>query len=1014
MARDILLLPHQRHRLFLATTLVLLGFLCSLSAAQNGTTPAATCPPCPCFSCLGNNDLCKYSGACNGNGTCICPAGSKGEQCSEWQCLNSGVQNSDGTCTCGNKGWEGIHCEVCQEDAVCKGLPGQGDKSTCNKTWVPTVAKQLSCASNDTTLVSLLGVSSLVTANLYVDPKMGRWWNFQVIRHAEAGATPVPQTNLFSCRLINCADASTPDSFTWDCANVSCILNCVQDVDAKCTAILKSVVGIVTGPGKVVCANNGTTCFVQEPRLNTFFRNGLRIDCTAGECVNPDALQGDTPPPSPTPTPMPDTEGSTKAVVPGALISVIMLGGIVGALGFTAFVMLVWKKGNKNTSEFVQVNHQDVNSYLRGLHNHGQGPMPLSFDKIGYTIKKKGSDVQLLKNVTGVAYPGELMAIMGPSGAGKSTLLDILSKRSKRGKVSGEVLVGGRPRTKKFKRYIGFVDQEDCLIGTLTVRESLTYSALLRLPDSVPNDMKRKRVADVMEDLKIANVKDSRIGTTFSRGISGGEKRRVSIAMELVTCPSILFLDEPTSGLDSHNAYVVVDCLSRLAKHDMTTVIMTIHQPRSNIYRLFDKLLLLAGGEMAYFGLASQASNYFAGIGYRCPSDYNPADFFIDTLVAAEIHSDDKTGNGAEPEDAMLLDPASSEVEVEGEGDATLPMDSILQTNRIHDLVDKYGHSDLAQRTQAQIQTITEGEAEHPSDHSQPKKSSVSASLSTQVLVLSHRTALNLLRNPFLFVGHMIASAFIGLVVGAIYFGMGESVGEATTSQSLVAQFEQRLGVLLILCAFLAFGSLSSLELFHSERALYMHERANRFYYPSSYFISKVLFDLVPLRILPPILMGTIAYLMIGLRGGFIHYLYFIIALVLVNVVATSICMIIGVLSKRLSTGNLIASMIMLFSLMLTDIFNNRNTMPPALRWLHYVSFFNYGYEALVINELDGTYLGGSILGVATQVSGTEILMELGFEPEMFFVDLYVLLGLLLFNLSLAYLCLKYLVRQKR
>ena len=183
--------------------------------------------------------------------------------------------------------------------------------------------------------------------------------------------------------------------------------------------------------------------------------------------------------------------------------------------------------------------------------------------------------------------------------AGKSTCLDILAHKPKNGSVKGDVRLNGvRLSDAEVRKMCGFVDQEDMLMGTLTVRETLMYSALLRLPQSMSMEAKRVRVQEVMQELGIDHLADRKIGVPGQRGISGGEKRRVSIAQELVTNPQILFLDEPTSGLDSFSAFVVVETLSRLARNHRRIIICTIHQPRSNIFALFDRLLLLAEGRM--------------------------------------------------------------------------------------------------------------------------------------------------------------------------------------------------------------------------------------------------------------------------------------------------------------------------------------------------------------------------------------------------------------------------------
>ena len=169
---------------------------------------------------------------------------------------------------------------------------------------------------------------------------------------------------------------------------------------------------------------------------------------------------------------------------------------------------------------------------------------------------------------------------------GKSSLLDILARKHKRGVASGSIMINGSiPTRKRFKQLSGYVDQDDTLMGTLTVHETLMYAAMLRLPRKMSLRLKQKRVADVIQELGLESIANSTIGTPGQRGISGGEKRRVSIGKELVTSPSLLFLDEPTSGLDAFNACVVMECLRKLTKQGKRTVVVTIHQV--NITLLF-------------------------------------------------------------------------------------------------------------------------------------------------------------------------------------------------------------------------------------------------------------------------------------------------------------------------------------------------------------------------------------------------------------------------------------------
>lgn len=178
------------------------------------------------------------------------------------------------------------------------------------------------------------------------------------------------------------------------------------------------------------------------------------------------------------------------------------------------------------------------------LHEHI--PASLQFSNLSYTLP---TGKIVLSEITGSVKSGEIMAIIGASGAGKSSLLDILAKKAKTGSIGGQILVNGKEvKSIDYKRMVGFVDQEDILMSTLTVYETVLYSALLRLPNEMSFEDKKLRTLETLLELGILGIRDSRIGESGSRGISGGEKRRVSIACELVTSPSILFLDEPTSG----------------------------------------------------------------------------------------------------------------------------------------------------------------------------------------------------------------------------------------------------------------------------------------------------------------------------------------------------------------------------------------------------------------------------------------------------------------------------------
>ncbi|KAJ3297942.1 hypothetical protein HK104_011342 [Borealophlyctis nickersoniae] len=713
----------------------------------------------------------------------------------------------------------------------------------------------------------------------------------------------------------------------------------------------------------------------------------------------------------------------------------------------------------------------------------------------------------VLEGVQGVVKPGEVMAIMGASGAGKTTFLDILARRSKAGVVSGEILVNGKfISDQEFRSVVGFVDQEDTLMDTLTVYETILYSALLRLPRTMSLQAKRQRVHETMMELGILGIANRRIGKAGKRGISGGEKRRVSIACELVTSPSILFLDEPTSGLDSYNAYNVIESLVSLARNYQRTVIFTIHQPRSNIYALFDKLVLLAKGKMVYSGPAQQAViDHFANLGFVCPLGFNIADYLVDlTMHVSEGSGRQSVGeesNGGsstvitfdsptrpqlarrlsvreQQEESLFTPKAHSNGHAEAsEGEssegpnvmrepseASLFLDSdnqsvVLQPPRsfkrrdadgsngtvreqrrgglnphLQALVEGYATSTTAAAIGAEIASalqtandippIGEGTplGANPSIRPRPSRSSLAAATTdftnifisapshratwyTQFKILSNRTFKNLYRNPDLLQTHYAISIVVAVLCGVLFWHLDLTL----------AGFQNRMGVLFFVCAVFGFGCLSSMQVFASERLIFMRERANHYYSPVTYFTSKVLFDLIPLRVIPPILLGLISYPMIGLRADTPFYmLRHILTLVLFNLTAASACLAISVMFANTSLASLVATLVMLFEMLFGGLLLNKVMIPVYARWLNTLSFFNLAWEALLVNEVNGLTLYDERLGLKINVPGAVILQTFGLDALGFWRDVTRLAILCGIFLTIAFVWLQVMVKERR
>ncbi|MAA80337.1 MAG: hypothetical protein CL916_13870 [Deltaproteobacteria bacterium] len=244
----------------------------------------------------------------------------------------------------------------------------------------------------------------------------------------------------------------------------------------------------------------------------------------------------------------------------------------------------------------------------------------------------------LLHGISLSIYPGEMVALMGPSGAGKTTLLEILT--GQKSPSSGNIVINGQDLHKNwglFRDRIGYVPQEDIMHRDLSVYEVLYYAAKLKLPSDLPKKELETIVEDLLTKMGLAHIRNNIIGGEKVRGISGGQRKKVNIALELLTEPDLLFLDEPTSGLDSSSTLDVMKVLKELSD-DGTTIIMTIHQPRIEAYNLLSHLILLTkGGRLAYFGPAN-ATSYFEYVSQqRKDPQVNPSDFILDLLESVAI-----------------------------------------------------------------------------------------------------------------------------------------------------------------------------------------------------------------------------------------------------------------------------------------------------------------------------------------------------------------------------------------
>jgi ABC-type multidrug transport system ATPase subunit/ABC-type multidrug transport system permease subunit len=607
---------------------------------------------------------------------------------------------------------------------------------------------------------------------------------------------------------------------------------------------------------------------------------------------------------------------------------------------------------------------------------------------------------RILTDVSGIAKPGNLIGIIGPSGAGKTSLLNILSRRLKGKKVSGDILVNGQHLSnREFSKLAAYVAQDDILMGSMTAEEALLFAAELKLPRELPTVEKRKRVETLLNNLGLTAVKSNFLGYTgkaaknsgIKRGLSGGERKRVSIALELITNPRLLFLDEPTSGLDSYAARAVMQILRQLAWLGHT-VVATVHQPSAEIFRLFDVLVILAEGEIVYNGPAYKAVGYFAKLGYPCPTFKNPADHFMQILFVPP----------KETKELITLE--------DDEAKQSQASFKIATSEQVRNLIEAYKKSKLAKKlleNGTSKENATNGT--QTSVTAQTKSRSYESSYFTQFRCLYRRTVKNIWREPTLFRARIFQSAVLGLIAGLLWLQVGrDQVG--------IRNRESALFFMLISMSF--GGATGPTYLFAMERAVVMREKASRTYAIGPYFLAKFFADL-PINILLPLISQTLLFWMVGFADSFVVYAYHIVFSILTLLVAYSLVLALAALIADTSLLVKIQPLILLPMMVFAGFFLNSNNIPVYFIWLEYISFMRYAFEGDAIALFSGQtfyckpdqFVLDPVTGVplCPITTGEQVITSLGFQNGVIWQNIVVLLAMWVGYNLLAFLFLRFL-----
>lgn len=584
-------------------------------------------------------------------------------------------------------------------------------------------------------------------------------------------------------------------------------------------------------------------------------------------------------------------------------------------------------------------------------------PVYLDWENIQFSVRQKRNRKTILHGVSGEAVPGSMLALMGPSGAGKTSLLNILAcrtvtTRSKSVEVTGNIRVNGKPmNVENFRKKVAYVMQEDVLYAYQTPREAFAFSAKLRLPASKTAKERENLVEWMISTLGLNSCADSRIGNIKVPGISGGEKKRTAIGIELISSPRIIFLDEPTSGLDSYAAFNVVKVLTELCNRGCT-IIATIHQPSSEIFHLFKKTYLLAEGQTIFDDDRKFLASYLGTLGHNCPDGYNVADY---VMFLMQQKSTEEIKEMAE--NWMKHSKANTKKD---------KLDALMNVADVQD---------------------TDADSSRPN-------------CCVQMGWLSRRAFVNFGRDVPSLVARFAISAGQNLIVALVFFGVGRDysdislpesgVADTSTYSQLTTVSTAHFGILFFMAIGQLFGLAQPLLLnFPTERPIFLREHAVGTYHAMAYFLSNAFVE-IPIGIIQIFVVYICTYWIVGLQGNFF---FLVLSTALLGFVAASTAVLIGAIVPSVETAIQAAPLTFVPQMLFAGFFISLSLIPVWLRWAQYLCALKYGINILLLvefgdlprswnDELDPKLYYQTIYGCDTPITNCTNRIETAMYPR--------------------------------
>ncbi|PAN28961.1 hypothetical protein PAHAL_5G189900 [Panicum hallii] len=691
----------------------------------------------------------------------------------------------------------------------------------------------------------------------------------------------------------------------------------------------------------------------------------------------------------------------------------------------------------------------------------------LEFTSLTYTVVKKQrgaggewekKDVDLLHEITGYAPKGCVTAVMGPSGAGKSTFLDALAGRI--ASLDGRVALDGVEMSPSLiKRSSAYVMQDDRLFPMLTVYETLMFAADFRLGSSVSASDKKLRVENLIEQLGLTSSRNTYIGDEGTRGVSGGERRRVSIGVDIIHGPALLFLDEPTSGLDSTSAHSVIEKVHDIACAG-STVVLTIHQPSSRILLLLDHLIILARGQLMYSGGPKEVTAHLARMGRKVPKGENSIEHLLDVI---QEYEQSEFGVKALAEFCLTgLKPPKLTATYGAEGLSTVS--SIAQTPMMGLGGEDFDHSMRSQHSRSpwsgvqltpsrrpkhkdqhgrshnppgyssgahhnhrytpeivmgtptplsSAYTVNEDDYLTPTHRAAPNatgapgvginalghRGKFANSYVGEVWVLMRRNFTNIWRTPELFLSRLMVLTVMGFLMATMFTKPKDNPQGITNRLSFF---------IFTVCVFF-FSSNDAVPAFIQERFIFIRETSHNAYRASAYVVAGLI-TYLPFLLLQSATYAGIVWFALKLHGQFLYFLVMLYASLLST---NSFVVFISSVVPNFILGYAAVIAFTALFFLFCGYFLSSHSIPLAWKWMNTISTMKYPYEGLLMNEFDGDRVFATD---PIRLTGDDILRQLGIstvEGRKWRMVLY-LLGWAVFYRVLFYLVLRFASKNKR